>query len=426
MSLSLTDFRRAGHSPTLVGAFVYFAVSCMVWLIPAALANAIAPELGLSDAQKGLFVALPVLGGALLRLPVGLLADRIGARKTALLGMTLTTLPLLLGWLWARRFEEILAVDLMLGVAGASFAAALPLAGRWYPPRFQGLALGIAGAGNVGTALATFLAPRLATSLGWHAVFGLAVLPVLATVALLLFSTRENPDGPPPRPIGDYLNVLMLADTWWFCLFYAITFGGFVGLASFLNVFFLGEYGLSPVQAGNFATICVIAGSALRPVGGYLADRLGGVRVLGVLYLFAGVASACVGAHPTLPVGTALLFSVMAALGMGNGCVFQLVPWRFPRSIGVVTGIVGAAGGLGGFALPVALGLLKQTTGSFAGGFLAFGLAGGLGGALVLAYVSRSWQSMLRKVEFRAGESARLPSAALVHAEALTRPSFAE
>ncbi len=426
MRLSLTDFRHAGHAPTLVGAFVYFAVSCMVWLIPAALANAIAPELGLSDSQKGLLVALPVLGGALLRLPVGLLADRIGARKSAILGMVLTTIPLLLGWLWARRFEQILAVDLMLGVAGASFAAALPLASRWYPPRFQGLALGIAGAGNVGTALATFLAPRLATSLGWHAVFGLAVLPVLATVGMLIIFTRESPDGAPPRPIGDYLNVLRLADTWWFCLFYAITFGGFVGLASILNVFFHGEYGLSPVQAGNFATICVIAGSALRPVGGYLADRLGGVRVLGVLYLVAGVASAFVGAHPTLSAGTALLFTVMVALGMGNGCVFQLVPRRFPRSIGVVTGIVGAAGGLGGFALPVALGLLKQTTGSFAGGFLAFGLAGGVGGAMALAYVSRGWQGILRNVEVRAGEFPPLPSAVLARSEALARTSFAE
>ncbi|MHB1559775.1 MAG: nitrate/nitrite transporter [Isosphaeraceae bacterium] len=424
--MSLTDFRRVGHFPTLAGAFVYFAVSCMVWLIPAALANAIAPELGLSDAQKGLLVALPVLGGALLRLPVGLLADRIGARKTALLGMTLTALPLLLDWLWARRFEEILAVDLILGVAGASFAAALPLAGRWYPPRFQGLALGIAGAGNVGTALATFLAPRLATSLGWHAVFGLAILPVLATVGLLLFFTRESPNAAPPRPIGDYLNVLRLADTWWFCLFYAITFGGFVGLASFLNVFFSGEYGLSPVQAGNFATICVIAGSALRPLGGYLADRLGGVRVLGVLYVVAGVASAGLAGHPTLPACTALLFTVMVALGMGNGCVFQLVPRRFPGAIGVVTGIVGAAGGLGGFALPVALGLLKQTTSSFAGGFLAFGLAGGFGGALALAYVSRGWQVILGSVDVRAGESPRLRSAALVNSEALTRPSFAE
>ena len=169
-------------------------------------------------------------------------------------------------------------------------------------------------------------------------------------------------------------------DTWWFCCFYAITFGGFVGLASFLNVFFLSQYGLSNVEAGNFATVCVIAGSALRPLGGYLADRYGGVRVLTGLYLVVGATMLGMAAQPSLSAGTALLFAMMAALGMGNGCVFQLVPQRFSREIGVVTGIVGAAGGVGGFLLPIILGVLKQTTGSFGGGFLAFALAGGFGG----------------------------------------------
>jgi NNP family nitrate/nitrite transporter-like MFS transporter len=394
-------------------------VSFMVWLLPGALANSIVSEFGLSDAQKGFMVAVPLLGGAVLRLALGLLTDRIGARRTAILGMSLTTLPLLLGWLWADRFGEMLLVGLLLGVAGASFAAALPLASRWYPPRYQGLAMGIAGAGNSGTALATFFGPRLAVVWGWHAVFGLALIPLLATLALFLILAKDSPDQPPPRPLGDYAAVLRLGDTWWFCLFYAITFGGFVGLASFLNVFFLSQYGLSKVEAGNFSTLCVIAGSALRPLGGHLADRFGGVRVLTGLYLVAGAMMLGMASLPSLFAGTALLFGIMAALGMGNGSVFQLVPQRFPKEIGVVTGIVGAAGGLGGFVLPNVLGILKQTTGSFGGGFLAFALAGGLGGALTLAYVSRGWQGIFMGEGGRAVDVARVPSSVLAEAEAV-------
>jgi NNP family nitrate/nitrite transporter-like MFS transporter len=390
--MNLRDFRRAGHTPTLLSAFLYFDVSFMVWLLPGALANSIVPEFGLSDSQKGLMVAVPLLGGAILRLALGLLTDRIGARRTGLMGMALTTVPLLLGWLWADSFGKVLLVGLLLGVSGASFAAALPLAGRWYPPRYQGLAMGIAGAGNSGTALATFFGPRLAAAWGWHAVFGLALIPLLATLAFFLAFAKDSPAQPAPRPLRAYAELLGQGDTWWFCLLYSITFGGFVGLASFLNVFFLSQYGLSRVEAGGFATLCVLAGSMLRPFGGHLSDRFGGVRVLSALYLAVGAGALGLATLPPLAAGTVLLFLVMAALGMGNGAVFQLVPQRFPGEIGVATGVVGAAGGLGGFVLPTVLGTLKQVTGSFGGGFLFFALAGGLGGAAAVAYASRGWR----------------------------------
>ena len=195
-------------------------------------------------------------------------------------------------------------------------------------------------------------------------------------------------------------------DTWWFCLLYSITFGGFVGLASFLNVFFLSQYGLSRVEAGNFATLCVIAGSSLRPLGGYLADRFGGIRMLTGLYLVAGATMLGLATLPPLFAGTVLLFAAMGLLGMGNGAVFQLVPQRFPKEIGVTTGIVGAAGGFGGFLLPTVLGTLKQATGSFSGGFLAFALVGGFGGALALAYASRGWHGIFIGEGGRAAEVA--------------------
>ncbi|MGO9596392.1 MAG: nitrate/nitrite transporter [Isosphaeraceae bacterium] len=414
--MNLRDFRRAGHTPSLISAFLYFDVSFMVWLLPGALANSIVPDFNLSDAQKGLMVAVPLLGGAVLRLVLGFLADRLGARRTGILGMALTTIPLLLGWLWADSFNKMLLVGLMLGVSGASFAAALPLASRWYPPRFQGLAMGIAGAGNSGTALATFFGPRLALVWGWHTVFALALIPLLTTLALFSLLAKDSPNQPAPRPLSAYADVLKIGDTWWFCLLYAITFGGFVGLASFLNVFFLSQYGLSRVEAGNFATLCVIGGSAIRPLGGYLADRFGGVRMLTGLYVAAGAAMLGLATLPPLSAGTVLLFLAMATLGMGNGAVFQLVPQRFPKEIGLTTGIVGAAGGIGGFLLPTVLGSLRQLTGSFSGGFLAFALTGGLGGAVAIAYASRGWRGIFITKDGKAAEIALMPARIVVEA----------
>src|SRR5512135_1177251 len=298
--MTLGDFRRAGHWPTLFSAFLYFDISFMVWVLLGALANSIVPEFGLSDSQKGLMVAVPLLGGALLRLVLGVLTDHIGARRTGILGMALTVIPLLMGWLWADSFPKVLLVGLLLGVAGASFAAALPLASRWYPPRYQGLAMGIAGAGNSGTALATFFGPRLAQAWGWNAVFGLALVPLLLTLVVFVIFAKDSPQQPAPRPLTAYAEVLRMRDTWWFCLFYAVTFGGFVGLASFLNVFFLSQYELTKIQAGNFATLCVVAGSFFRPLGGYLSDRLGGVRMLTILYLGVGVLMLRLSALPPL------------------------------------------------------------------------------------------------------------------------------
>jgi MFS transporter, NNP family, nitrate/nitrite transporter len=397
--MNLRDFRRAGHLPTLFCAFLYFDISFMVWVILGALANAIVLDLDLSPAQKGLMVAVPLLGGALLRIPLGVLTDRIGGRRAGMLGLALTAVPLVLGWLWADQFSDLMLVGLLLGVAGASFAVALPLASRWYPPKYQGLAMGIAGAGNSGTALASLFGPALAEALGWHAVFGLTLLPVGLTLAVFALLAKDSPDRPAPKPPSAYGAVLRRADTWWFCLFYAVTFGGFVGLASFLGIYFHDGHGLGRISAGYFTTLCVVAGSLLRPVGGYLSDRFGGLRLLATLYLgvglvmlgVAGLPAAGVGGLSALALATALLFLGMGLLGMGNGAVFQLVPQRFPREIGAITGVVGAAGGAGGFFLPTLLGGLKGWTGSFAGGFLVFGLLA-LGCVVALRYVGRSWE----------------------------------
>lgn len=390
--MHLSDFKKSGHTPTLFSAFLYFDVSFMVWVLLGPLAVFIAEDYHLTPSQKGLLVALPLLGGSVLRLVLGTLADRIGARKTALIGLALTVVPLLWGWKAAHSLNELHIIGLLLGVAGASFAVALPLASRWYPPQHQGLAMGIAGAGNSGTVLTALFVPRLVRHFGdWHAVFGLALVPVIIAWFVLALLAKDSPRKAAPRRWSEYAAVFRESDTLWFCLFYCVTFGGFVGLGSFLPTFFQDQYGLDKIGTGNLTALCVCAGSFVRPLGGYLADRLGGVRMLNVLYGVIAVLAVCIAQLPSLLIVTSLLVVLMAVLGCGNGAVFQLAPQRFAERIGVVTGIVGASGGLGGFCVPFALGALKEARGSYALGFLAFAFCSALCVVLVMALHPR-WQ----------------------------------
>jgi NNP family nitrate/nitrite transporter-like MFS transporter len=384
--MNLRAFRNAGHFPTLFCAFLYFDVSFMIWVLLSPLAMTLigqffpqGPEEARADYMtrvafaKDFMLALPLLAGAVLRLPLGAMADRWGGRRTAMLGMTLTAVPLLLGWLWVNSYGQVLVVGVLLGVAGASFAAALPLASRWYPPQYQGLVMGIAGAGNSGTALAALFVPVLLAWLGnWHVIFALALVPLLLTFTTFFLLARDSPTQPPPKPLSAYLAVLGHRDAWCFCVLYSVTFGGFVGLAAFLNSFFDGQYAVNARLAGVFTTLCVVSGSFLRPVGGYLADRFGGIRMLMILYAGAAVTMLGMAFLPPVAVALGLLFLGMGFLGMGNGSVFQLVPQRFPKEIGVVTGVVGAAGGVGGFFLPTVLGWLKSQVGTYGAGFAVF------------------------------------------------------
>jgi NNP family nitrate/nitrite transporter-like MFS transporter len=394
----LKDFKRAGHPPTLLSAFLYFDVSFMIWVLLGPLGTYISESLKLGPAEKGLLTAVPLLGGSFFRLILGPLADRFGGRRVGLAGMALTLLPLMLGWLWADTLPKLWLVGLLLGVGGASFAVALPMASRWYPPEHQGLAMGIAGAGNSGTLFATLFAPRLAEHVGWHGVMALAMIPLTLVFLTFLCLAKDSPNHVPAKGLSEYAKALGSLDAVWFCQLYSETFGGFVGLASFLAIFFHDQYGLTKVQAGDLTTLCVLSGSFLRPVGGYLADRLGGIRMLqvlfgGILLLALGIAQL-----PGVAVVTGLFFLLMAMLGMGNGSVFQLVPQRFPRQIGVITGLVGAAGGVGGFFLPTLMGNIKAATGSFSGGFLFLGLAAVVSVAIV-TFKSRSWAPILRRLE---------------------------
>ena len=405
--MHLREFRNAGNGRVLFSAFMYFDMSFMVWVLLGALGTFIAEDLGLSASEKGLIIAVPLLAGSVFRLILGPLSDHIGGRRAGLIGLVLTTAPLLVGWLFADSLPVVLLVGIMLGVAGASFAVALPLASRWYPPEHQGLAMGIAGAGNSGTVLSALLAPRLAEQFGWQAVFGMALVPILITLVAFSILAKDSPHHPPPAGLKAYVGGLRRSETFWFCLFYSVTFGGFVGLSSYLGIFFRDQYGVSKVHAGDLTAACVIGGSLLRPVGGLLSDRVGGTRVLSGVLAFIGIAMAALASLPPLVVIVPALAVVMATLGMGNGAVFQLIPQAFRRDIGVITGLVGAAGGVGGFFLPMALGSLKAETGSFAPGFLAFAAVAGL--ALVLLLATR--ERLARHVQSASSRSAAVPSA---------------
>jgi NNP family nitrate/nitrite transporter-like MFS transporter len=363
-----SGFWQAGHRPTLFAAFLYFDLSFMVWVLLGPLGVQIAADMGLTPAQKGLMVATPVLSGALLRIVMGLLVDHLKPKLAGAIGQVVVIVALTLAWaLGVHSFQQVLVLGVMLGMAGASFAVALPLASRWYPPEHQGTALGIAGAGNSGTVLAALFAPLLATYYGWQNVLGMAVIPLALVFVIYMVMAKNSPNCPPAKSLGDYFATLKDKDAWWFMFFYSVTFGGFVGLAASLTIYFNTQYGLSPVIAGYFTAACVFAGSMVRPLGGMVADRVGGIRSLTVMYLLAAAFLAIVSVG--LP-------NAWMALAMFIGAVFQLVPQRFHKEIGVMTGLVGMAGGVGGFYLASSLGYAKQLTGNYQYGFLIFsGLA---------------------------------------------------
>ena len=372
--MSLKSFMKAGNPPTLFAAFLYFDLSFMVWVLLGPLAVLMAKDLHLDAAEKGLMVAVPTLAGAALRVVMGVLVDHLRPRRAGIIAQVLVLAGLALAWfLGIHSFAQALLLGVVLGMAGASFAVALPLASRWYPPEHQGTALGIAGAGNSGTVLASLFAPALALAIGWNNVIGLAALPLAGAFLVYLALAKDSPNQPAPKRWAEYFGVLRRRDAWALMGFYSVSFGGFVGLSSSLPIYFNSQYGLSPVAAGLFTAACVFAGSMVRPIGGALADRYGGSKVLMGVY---AVAAACLtlvsfGLHQVV-LALAVLVVGMLALGMGNGAVFQLAPQRFGREIGVMTGLIGMAGGVGGFYLASSLGLSKQMTGDYQAGLLTF------------------------------------------------------
>ncbi len=387
-------FLKAGHLPTLFASFLYFDLSFMVWVLLGPLGVAISKALHLDPAHKGLMVATPVLAGAALRVVLGLLVDRYKPRRVGIGAQIVVIAGLLAAWMIGiDSFAATLLLGCVLGLAGASFAVALPMASAWYGPEHQGTAMGIAGAGNSGTVLAALFAPMLAIAFGWQNVIGLAAIPLTIALGVFFAFAKDSPNTPAAKPLAAYFALLKEGDCWWFMFFYSVTFGGFVGLASSLTIYFNDAYGLTPVTAGYCTAAVVFVGSLVRPMGGAVADRVGGVRALVVLYAVAACAFATISTGlSTIYLAMPVFVIGMLALGMGNGSVFQLVPQRFKREIGLMTGLVGMSGGVGGFYLASSLGYSKQLTGSYGPGFLVFAMLAAL--ALVgISGVRRRWRT---------------------------------
>lgn len=416
--MNLRKFKQAGHWPTLLSAFLYFDVSFMVWVMLGPLSLYITKDLGLAVEEKFTVVAVPILCGALLRIPLGMLSDHLGPKRTGQLAQLLVILGMAYVFLFGLHSKlELEALGLLLGVAGASFAVALPQASRWYPPQYQGVVMGIAGAGNMGVVLDSMIVPWLAENFGWQAVFGFLIIPLALVFILYSIMVKDAPEQRAPVTFANYAKLLRDSDSWWFMFFYSISFGGFVGLGNALPLYFTNWYHVSGVAAGMMVAIVVFAGSMFRPIGGLLADRIGGIRALQILFVFVSLCYLTVSFMPEGPApqlaqvkdakvagwglfemppiawGSTLIFFLgTMALGMGNGSVFQLVPLRFRGEIGVMTGLVGAAGGVGGFFLAKTLGWSWEMQHSFAGGFSIFaGLP--LLGLFGLLLVKRRWRT---------------------------------
>ncbi|MDH5564435.1 MAG: MFS transporter [Nitrospirota bacterium] len=387
---------RSGHWPSLLGAWLHFEVSFMVWLLIGALSIAISEEFALSGFQKGVLVGVPLLGGALLRIVIGPLGDWVGAKTVGLGILGLEALALLLGWQWGTSFGEILVVGLILGIAGASFAIALPIASQAYPPAHQGLAMGVAAVGNSGVLLTSLFAPRLAAAFGWHQVFALMLVPVLGTACLFLWLVQPSSLPPPsdkkdnaPHFLSLLAQGLQQQSIYWLCGLYAVTFGGFVGLSSYLPIYFHDQFQVDMVTAGSLTAVSALAGSVARPLGGFFADRFGGLRLLEGLFVLIMILCLMSVLSSTIVWALIIVLAIMLCLGFGNGVIFQVVSCRFPGIMGTASGLIGAAGGLGGFFLPTCFGWLKDSTGTFSMGFFVFGFVSGFA-ALSVMIVQRS------------------------------------
>ncbi len=365
-------FLKAGHWPTLFASFLYFDFCFAIWVLNGAMAPFISESFGLNAAQKGFMISVPILAGALMRFPLGVLAQYIGRKNAAMVEMSLIVAALAFGFFYVKSYNDVIAMGVLLGIAGASFGVALSLGSGWYPPKYKGLAMGIAGAGNSGTVLAVLFAPPLATKFGWTAVYGLAACTMVLPMIVMWVFAKEPPDRE-HQSFRQHISCLFEKDGWIFSLIYIVTFGGFIGLASFLPTYFYDQFKVTKIEAGQLTMLATIMGSAVRVVGGYISDRIGGVNTLsGVLLVVAATLVACGLAGQSLAVTTLLFMLCFAALGAGNGALFQLVPLRWPLTTAVAGSMIGEVGALGGGFLPNAMGQSKQLAGTYLWGFVAF------------------------------------------------------
>ncbi|TFZ02229.1 NarK/NasA family nitrate transporter [Ramlibacter henchirensis] len=403
-----TPFLQSGHVPTLVAAFLYFAFSCAIWVLNGAMAPFIREAYQLTAAQLGLMLSVPIIAGAVMRFPLGLLAQYIGRKPATLVEMGLVCVAMLFGLLFVDSFDDLLAMGVLLGIAGASFGVALSLGAGSFPPQHKGLAMGLVGAGNVGTAVSVLVAPPLAQWLGWQVVYGVAACAILVPAAVMVIFAREPQDVDPHAGLREHVACLFERDGWVFSLIYCVTFGGFIGLTSFLPSYYFEQFGVSKVQAGQLTMLAAFMGATLRVVGGWISDRWGGLNTLTVVLAVVCASLVLIGFSGASLVATTLLMMLcFAALGAGNGALFQLVPLRWPTTTAVAGSMIGEIGALGGGLVPASMGVSRQYLGSYAWGFYLFAAL-----ALVVLVVMRIMQIRWTRTWAEKGGRARLRPAA--------------
>jgi NNP family nitrate/nitrite transporter-like MFS transporter len=367
------SFLKSGHSPTLFASFLYFSFSCCIWVLNGAMAPFISETFNLSPAQKGLMLSIPIIAGALMRFPLGLLSQYIGRKNATLVEMGLIMVAMLFGFFFVKTFNDLLAMGVLLGIAGASFGVALSLGSGSFPAKHKGLAMGLVGAGNVGTAVSVLIAPPLAQAFGWVAVYGFAAVAISIPMVVMVVFAQEPDDLDKHASFKEHIACLFEKDGWAFSLIYAVTFGGFIGLCTFLPTYYYDQFGVSKVQAGQLTMLAAFMAAAVRVAGGWISDRWGGVNTLQVVLVTIAITLVLCGLASNSLAATTLLFILcFAALGAGNGAVFQLVPLRWPLATAVAGSMIGEIGALGGGLVPNAMGLSKQYFGTYSGGFYLF------------------------------------------------------
>ncbi|MEN9544649.1 MAG: hypothetical protein RLZZ598_1482 [Pseudomonadota bacterium] len=382
------EFLRSGHGPTLFAAFLYFSFSCGIWVLNGAMAPFIIESFALTPAQTGLMLSVPIIAGALMRFPLGVLSQYIGRKNATLVEMGLIVVAMLTGTWFVSSFNDLLAMGVLLGVAGASFGVALSLGAGWFPPQHKGLAMGLVGAGNVGTAVSVLVAPPLAQWLGWQTVYAVAAVAILIPVIVMVLFAKEPPDVDAHAGLREHAACLFEKDGWVFSLIYAVTFGGFIGLTSFLPSYYHAQFEISKVQAGQLTMLAAFMGAAVRVLGGWISDRWGGVNTLSVVLIVVAATLGLIALlPPSLSLTTLLLIVCFAALGAGNGALFQLVPLRWPTTTAVAGSMIGEIGALGGALVTNALGQSKQHLGTYSWGFAMLALL-----ALLMLTVMRAMQ----------------------------------
>jgi NNP family nitrate/nitrite transporter-like MFS transporter len=370
---------KAGAGSQLALATLAFTVSFYAWSLLGPLGPDLQDAIGLSDVQTSIMIAVPVLLGSLMRIPLGWLTDRHGGRAVFTALLAYTPLPLIALALFHDSLGPILVFGFLLGFAGASFAVGVPFVNGWYARERQGFALGVYGMGMGGTVLAGLTAPRIADAWSLSAPFWIATALVIVMAVVFRMvardAPRERPAGPGPGMLAALSVFRTSGRAWALTLFYFLAFGGFVAMFLYLPKLLTGVHDLTKADAGaraaGFALLAVIG----RPLGGTLSDRIGAARVLLACFVAVAVLALVLAATYTSMVPLTIACLTMAVfLGLGTGAVFKLVPEWFPDRVGAVTGVVGAAGGLGGFFPPLVMGVVKSATGGYGLGFVLMAL----------------------------------------------------